>query len=352
MKLDTPRILKLALILGVGLVGALSANLLGFPIPFLLGSLTASATLSLLMYARTRQRLQFPLPLRNTFVAVIGTMIGTTFSPEALALIPSLGLTLSAMVLFLVLAQVVGYLIFRYLGRYDKTTAIYAAMPGGLIEAVTLGEKAGGDIEILSMQHFARIILVVLMVPTFFYISSGQVVGSGAGQSLQSVAPDWTDWVAFLMLAPTGIYLGNRLHLPASHLMGPLILTAAFHASGVLSVTGPSVLLNTAQLIVGAGLGTMFARSTPRHLLTGFGLGAVYVAVVLALGAGFSAVLSRFVPMSFEALMISFAPGGVTEMGLIALSLGVSPVLVMTHHMFRIIFTVSVAGYITKKWFR
>ena len=40
-------------------------------------------------------------------------------------------------------------------------------------------------------------------------------------------------------------------------------------------------------------------------------------------------------------LFISFAPGGVTEMSLIALSVASSPALVSAHHIFRIIITVS-----------
>lgn len=52
-------------------------------------------------------------------------------------------------------------------------------------------------------------------------------------------------------------------------------------------------------------------------------------------------------PVSFAALLISFAPGGVTETSLIALSLGIAPVLVTTHHLFRIFFTVTAAGFVT-----
>ena len=42
----------------------------------------------------------------------------------------------------------------------------------------------------------------------------------------------------------------------------------------------------------------------------------------------------------FDTLLISFAPGGVTEMALIALSLQANPALVTAHHIYRIILTV------------
>ncbi|KIN74568.1 putative ammonia monooxygenase [Sulfitobacter guttiformis KCTC 32187] len=325
------------------------AQALGVPIPFLIGSLFTSAAVSLTYYARTQNRLWFPLLLRKAFIAVIGIKIGSTFTSDVLAEAPSLLITLTAMVVFIALAQAINYAVFRHIGRYDKVTALYSAMPGGLIEAVSLGEKAGGDVEMLSVQHFVRVILVIIAVPALFLIFTGQSVGSADGQIMQTVRSDWKDWAIIAILVPIGIFLGQQLRLPAAHLVGPLLLTAALQGTGAIDLHGPAELLNIAQLIVGAGLGTMFARSTMRRLAAAMGLGMISVAITLGLSAVFAAVLARWVAMPFGVLLISFAPGGVTEMSLVALSLGVSPVLVTAHHLFRIVFTVTVAGALSRQ---
>tara|TARA_R110002124_G_scaffold54062_11_gene154353 strand:- start:3142 stop:4212 length:1071 start_codon:yes stop_codon:yes gene_type:complete len=344
MTISGRQILGLAATLLLGLGGALLAQAAGLPIPYLLGSLGAVAVVSLTRYARTGRQFWFPQPLRRAAIATIGTMIGATFTAEILSTAPSLLLSLSAIVLFVAIAQTANYAIFRHVGRYDVTTSIFSAMPGGLIEAVTLGEKAGADVEKLSVQHFVRIVLVIVSVPTLFWLFTGRTVGSAAGQTLELSPAQWSDWLWIAVIAPVGVFLGPRLKLPASHMLGPMLLAAALHASGLIAVQGPSLLLNAAQLVVGSALGTMFARSTLRHLAVAMGLGALSVATMLSLATGFAYVLEGRVPMSFEALVISFAPGGVTEMSLVALSLGISPVLVTVHHIFRIIFTVSVAG--------
>lgn len=341
---DRVKAVQLVLVLGTGLAGALAAQAIGLPIPFLLGSLSFTAVLSLVLFARTGQRLWYPQALRKVCIAVIGTMIGTTFAPEVLSVLPGMLLTLPAMLLFILAAQGVNFVIFRRLAGYDAPTAFYAAMPGGLVEAVLLGEKAGGNAEILSVQHFARIVMVVIAVPGVFYLATGEIVGSAGGQTLESRVPAWTDWAAFAVLAPAGMFLGDKLRLPAAHMVGPLVLSALLHGAGVLDVAGPAVLLNGAQLVVGAGLGVMFARSTLPQLAVCFGFGAVSIAVTLLLSAGFALALSGLVPLSTASLFISFAPGGVTEMSLIALSLGVSPVAVAAHHLFRIVMTVAMAG--------
>lgn len=340
---------QLALILGLAALGAWGARHLGLPIPYLLGSLTASATLSLLVYSRMRRRLWYPLRLRTAFIGVIGAMIGSNFSPEILTLAPSLLLSFLAMTAFIAGAWGINYAIFRHIGGYDRPTATFSALPGGLIEAVTLGEQAGGDVEVLSLQQFIRIVVVVVTVPTLFLLWTGHAVGSSAGQSLERTPADWIDWAAFLAIVPAGLLLGRRLSLPAAALMGPLLLSALLHGAGLWHLNGPGVLLSGAQLVVGAGLGTMFARSTLRHLVTGFGLGLLSVGAMLVLGGGIALLLAQLVPIPLQTLLISFAPGGVTEMSLIALSLGANPVLVAAHHLFRILFTVMAAGIVAKR---
>ena len=46
---------------------------------------------------------------------------------------------------------------------------------------------------------------------------------------------------------------------------------------------------------------------------------------------------------------MSFAPGGVTEMSLIALSLSANPAVVTLHHLYRIILTVLGLSFLRKR---
>jgi uncharacterized membrane protein AbrB (regulator of aidB expression) len=51
-------------------------------------------------------------------------------------------------------------------------------------------------------------------------------------------------------------------------------------------------------------------------------------------------VLHRVTGLAFLHLLISFAPGGVAEMSIVALSLAASPAVVSLHHILRILMTV------------
>ena len=91
------------------------------------------------------------------------------------------------------------YLIFLYLGKYDQVTAFYAGAPGGLVESMTLGEEAGADLRILSIQHFIRIILVILIVPSAFFIWKGELFGSAGGLEFSKVQTKISDWVVIII---------------------------------------------------------------------------------------------------------------------------------------------------------
>lgn len=337
-----------AILITLGTIGGFLAKAIGLPIPFLVGSLVAAGTLSIVLVATGRQMLPFPHRLRMRFVSFIGVMIGATFSPDMLDVLPQLWPSIASMGFFVLSASAVGYFILRHVGRYDQVTAFYGALPGGLIESTMLGEAAGGDVRILSVQQFVRVVFVVVSVPIIFLFYEGHSVGSSAGQALSKDPALIVDIVLIVAIGFIGSTVAPYLRIPAGHMMGPLLLSVILHSTGIVDIHSPIWLLNASQLMIGTGLGSMFGGATLRQLAHAVWLGFLAVAAMLILALGFSALLSPITPVSTEALFISFAPGGVSEMGLIALSLGVSPVIVATHHLVRILITVVFAGWVSR----
>lgn len=309
--------------------------------PFMLGAITGTAAMVIYLERRRGpEDLRPPKALREVFVAVIGAMIGASFTPELWAALPWFWASVLALLAFILVAQIVGFAVMRTVGGYSRLDALYASMPGGLIEAALLAEKAGADAKLVSVQHFIRILLVVFTVPLMFWALTGEVVGSAAGQS---IGPrDWSalDVVEVLAIAVVGRFLAQQVKLPAGHLMGPLILCAALQITGVLSLSPPNWLMHTAQFVVGVGLGAQFSGLSKSMLVRGLGVGVASVAAMMALSFAFALALAPIVPADIPAMFLAFAPGGVTEMSLIALSLQLSPVIVAVHHLVRIVCTI------------
>ena len=339
------RILTTSALLAFAVAAAFAAQAASIPLPFMLGPLIAvGAFVSSPAALILPDGYTFPRPLREAFIAMIGLMIGAQVAPGLFADPGRLMISLVALTAFVLIALWGNYLLFRQLGGYDRATAFYSAAPGGLYESITMGEAAGADLPRLMTQQFLRIITVVTVLPIGLSLYLGAPVGSAAGVTLASGPVPWSalPWLALAGLG--GWALGRAAHLPAPQLTGPLVVAAALNLVGLVHLDVPVWLVNLSQLVIGAALGMRFAGIGRRMILRGLWLAALSVGGMLLLAAAIALLLRPLLGEGFDTLLISFAPGGVTEMGLIALSLAANPAFVALHHILRIVITVALIG--------
>lgn len=340
--------LHFALIFLCGLLGGYAAFFLGAPMPFMLGGIFGTASF-VLWYERAGQELpKLSRWVRLVSMSVIGTMIGSRFTPEMLSLLPQFWVSGLAILPFILFAHGGSYLIMRRLGGYRPLDAYFAALPGGIVDSAALAEAAGADLRVVTAQHFIRIILVVSTVPLLFLIIQGEAVGSLAGESLADTAYRLSDIALIVAIAVVGLVLGRLTRLPVSHMLGPLLLALALTASGVIELHFPAWLGHSAQYVVGTALGAQFSGMSRRLLIRGLGMGVLAGGYMLVLAGLFASVLVGLVPADFGALFVSFAAGGLAEMSLIALSLNFNPVVVALHHLGRILLTVFVGATLAR----
>ena len=335
-----PHVLTTLALLGFGTFAAFVAQAIGLPLPFLLGPLLLSGTVAMGLPAWLPEGYGFPPWLRLMFIAVIGLMIGAQVTPDLFRQIPRLMLSLAALTLFVVVAHAFNYTVFRRLGRYDRATAFYAATPGGLFESIAMGDEAGADIARLTLQQFLRVIVVVTALPLGLSLWLGEPVGSAGGMTLARDAVPWKALPGIALAGFAGLMIGRTLRLPAKQLTGPMAVAAILSLSGLYPLDIPQWLVNVAQVVVGTALGMRFTGLSRALILRGAGLSIISVSGMLILAALCAEALHLALGEPFDTMLISFAPGGVTEMALVALSLQANPALVTLHHIWRILITV------------
>ncbi len=335
---------------GLGALGGWGAQVLGLPMPWLIGALLANAAWVMVLRP---PRMALPRPVHALFVSVIGVMIGGMFTPGLLSSLAGWWPGLVGVILYTVLAQLGAFAIYHHLAGLDRATAYFAASPGGFIENINLGEEAGGDVALLGLLQFLRVVMVLIAVPFGFAWWSGQAVGSAAGVTGAPGGPVATTAGDFALLAVAalgGLTLGRVLRLPAGVLVGPVLLSAGLHLTGVLTVQPPSVAIIIAQIVIGTGLGLRFSGLSPRQLRRGVAACSLALVFYLLLAFGFAAGLSLITPYPMGTYVMSLVPAGVIEMSLVALTLGVNPVFVTTHHFIRILASVLVTPQIYARW--
>ncbi|WP_133169925.1 AbrB family transcriptional regulator [Shimia abyssi] len=320
-----------------GVVGALGFWSIGGPLPFLIGSLLGVAIFSIWLSSSWGVTPEFPALLRKGGVALVGAMIGSSLSDAGLSDVSGLTVSFLAVLPLMLVMHGVGYGLLRKLNRFDRTTAFFASLPGGIVDAAVLGEQAGGDVARISLQHLVRILLVVLTIPLLLSVWSGvPVVAIPEASTTAPPSAGLIDGAILAVLAAAGVFLGQLLRLPAAHLIGPVLIAVLVSLSGIMPLTQPSGLMAAAQLVVGASLGVRYAGIRVAEFLRSAMIGALILVLTLTIAALAAWFLHSYSPMGFETLLLSFAPGGLAELSLVAWSFGFSPILVSAHHILRI----------------
>lgn len=334
------QVIRLALALLIGSAGGTLFFWLGLPLPWMLGALTATMVASL-----AGLPLVAPARIRSAVVAVIGVLLGAGFTPDLIGLIPAWIFSLAMMAVFLALALALVMPWYRRVGGFDRPTAFYSSVPGGLTEMIELGEAAGADVPKIILAQSLRIVTVIAVIAFWFRVVQGYEVG---GRSLGAGFADleWRDLGLLALAALTGAWAGLRLGLPAPTMLGPMIVSAGLHLSGLTQSAPPSELVIAAQIILGTILGTRFRGISVRALLPAAGLSLGATLIMLALALGFGLVIQAITGQSAEQVLLAFAPGGLTEMSLVAIALHAEVAFVALHHVVRIFLVLAVAPWL------
>ncbi|SLN20148.1 Putative ammonia monooxygenase [Pseudoruegeria aquimaris] len=334
---DLPPWLRAALTLALAAAGGGFFAWAGLPLPWMLGAMTAT-----LLAAMRRAPLAAPDRLRGATVAVIGVMLGAGFSGDTLAHFGHWTLSLLGLLACVAISAGAVWLFLIRFGRMDPVTALFSAMPGGIVEMTEIGRQHGADEREIVLAHAARIVLVIALVALWFRVALGLEVRGVA--PLNGGETGALDIAILLACGVAGGFLGLRLGLPAPTFLGPMILSAAAHVTGLTEGSPPSWLVICAQVILGAIIGCRFLGVAPREVLRAFALSLGATLIMLAVALGFALGLHRVLGQSAEQVLLAYAPGGLTEMSLVALSMGADVAYIATHHLVRVITLLATAG--------
>ncbi|WP_300296290.1 AbrB family transcriptional regulator [Ferrovibrio sp.] len=340
--MTTPRALLASLpALLIGAVGGAIFLYLRMPLAWMLGSMFLVAVVALAGGGK-RLPLTVHARLRELMVAVIGVMLGSAFKPD---MIDRAGEWLDLIILMLVyvpLTTTLCYWVFRKLGKLDPVTSYFSATPGGLQEMTMLGEHYGGDARSIIMTHAIRVFMVVMTVPVYFrFVENLNVPPMAPGVHLADMP--LKEGLLLLGCGIIGWLVADKLRIPAARLVGPMLVSGAVHLAGFSSAQPPPELVAVAQVAMGAALGVRFVNTPLREVGRIARLAVAATALMLAVSVLMTIGFSRLNGLASEAVMLVLSPGGLAEMSLVALALGVEVAIVSSMHVFRIAVVVIAA---------
>jgi membrane AbrB-like protein len=328
--------LRIGLALTIGAAGGAVFQALGLPLPWMLGALFATMAASI-----ANAPVLAPTRVRPAVVAVIGVLLGSRFTPDVVDQAGAWIGSVAILMVYVVIVALVVVPFYRFVGRQDWVTAYFAGMPGGLSEMIEIGEASGAKPAPIILAHSLRIVVTIALIAFWFRIIEGQAVGTSLGGS--STPMSLIDAAVMLGSAVAGSVLGTRLRFPAPTFLGPLLVSAILHLTGLTESVPPALLVTVAQVLLGTVLGCRFLGIGLRTLVPAIALsiGATVLTLALAFGAGLA--MRGLTDVRIDQALLALAPGGLTEMGLIALAIQADVAFVALHHVVRILFVIVLA---------
>ena len=315
-----------------GALGGALFYYLKTPLPWLLGAFFATLIITV-----TTGSLRIDSKFRMIAMPVMGVLVGSSFQPDIIDHLMIWPAGLAAAAFYTIFSSIVGFYYFTRIAKWDNPTALCAAPPGGLAEMVSIAGEIGADERRVILTHSIRIaIVVVLATFTIQYILDFNTTDMLA--PLDIPAPiSLVEWLILGACAVTGGYLGPKLGLPGGAILGAKLVSAGVHIVGISDASPPNWIVATVQIVLGASLGVRFLGIT-KHEATSFAVhSAIWSIILLSIAFALAAILSPLIGFDQRALFLGFAPGGFSEMLLVALAIGIESAFVATCHVIRLI---------------
>lgn len=315
---------------GIAMIGTALVYGVGLPLPFLFGPMFACLAAAL-CGAQLKGLGQISVGART----ILGVAVGASITPDVLGQLPQMAMSVALIPPTIALIALIGVPFFSRFCRFDRITAYYAAMPGGLQDMVIFGGAAGGDVRALSLVHATRVLVIVTIAP----IVLTSLFGASLDRPMGEPATDLPafELVVMTLAAIVGWKGGERIGLFGASILGPLIVTAILSLTGIIHHRPPSEAILAAQFFIGMGIGVSYVGVTLIELRRIVASAIAFVLILAALTALLTEVVILIGLASPTNAFLAFAPGGQAEMTVLAIVAGADLGYVIAHHLTRIV---------------
>ncbi|NER29197.1 MAG: AbrB family transcriptional regulator [Symploca sp. SIO1C4] len=249
--------------------------------------------------------------------------------------------------LFMLLSgSIIGY-IYSRLSQTNLLNAMLATVPGGVLTMSSIAADYGRNVSLVALVQLIRVTSVILIIPLIAGASVAQVSNRTVptiGDYAINSNPSYLLLLSLaIILALGGVKIAKILRMPAPPFFGTLIIGISFNYLvnllpflPELYFIPPLSMSLIGQILLGVTVGEYWGgqknldRQTIRY---------AFIPVVMTILTGFiAAVIAMSVtPWDWLTCMLLTAPGGSTEMILVALALNHNAEIVAVAHVVRLI---------------
>ncbi len=237
-----------------------------------------------------------------------------------------------------------GALLLMAWANLDKTTALFAATPGGISEMTLAAVDFRAHTPTVAVLQLCRLSGILLIIPPLVHMRRHEVAAAGSPTPGRRVL-NWGQTGQFLLAALAAGYLVQILRLPAGSLVGAMLATAGLSVHYAAKARDGCLhprLVSLAQVGVGTMVGLNFTPETAAGMGQLLGPALLITTVMVSSGLVLGRILAWWTGWDIVTCYLASAPAGLTQMGILAEALSANVGIVSTLHVIRLVTVVTV----------
>jgi len=309
---------------------AIVADYFKIPLAWMLGPMLAISIAAL-----SGIKVKMPKLALSAILIILGLHIGNYIDQNFLSQMKDWIWT-SVVMFFYILVSI--FIVSKYLQKfsgYKEKTSIFSAAPGALGPLLILAEYEKSDLSQVATAHLIRLIIIITLFP--FFVVNFSPTEAMEIEKFNYMDQNHLDLLILLIGSIILIYIFDKIKVPAPLLAGALVASGILQITEIASYKLPDQSINFCLLILGASIGCRFADKSLNEVIKNTAHSFVATALLVALGIIAAIVASYFVENNFLTLLLSYCPGGIYEVAVIAIAFNLDPNFVAFHHIIRLL---------------
>lgn len=329
------------------IIGGFIFSQLNIPLPWLLGPLVST----IIWQGNRKRKISLPNPLKDASFIVLGIYFGLYFTRETFFTIMPYFYIYFLLTCFLIFVCIfLGACISRKI-ELDLVTSVFSSIPGGVAEMTVASEELKANSSLVVIYQSVRLIIVLVLFSTvlpYFFVESGNEILKN--NSIEFEMKSILHYLWFTVPILGSLLLKDKF--PVGIIVGALGITAIMNITPIELPQIPKFIMNIAQITIGASIGKNILlkdiRLGRKYLFVFITLFGIVIVMAILLGILFSFITS----LNYATSILSFAPGGMFEMVIVAYNIGGDPAIVSALQLSRILLIVIFIPVILKWWLK
>jgi membrane AbrB-like protein len=335
--------IKFISVIIISIPSAVIADYFNIPLAWMLGPMIITSIVAL-----AGIKVVMPKIVLNSILIILGLHIGNYIDQNLFNQMINWIWTSVIMLIYIIVCILIVSKYLQKFSGYVEKASIFSAAPGALGPLMILAENEKTDLSQVATSHLIRLIIIITVIP-FIIVNN---TGSEALllDDFDYMGQNHLNLILLIIASLFFIFVFDKIRIPAALLSGTLFASGLLQITDIASYKLPDASINFCLLILGASVGCRFAEKTVKEIANNSLHSIVATTILVLLGLIAAYIATFFVDTNILTLILSFSPGGIYEVAVIAIAFDLDPDFVAFHHIIRLLFILFTVPSIFKKF--